>query len=320
MPNQTTNYKLTKPLASELYDINVQNGNMDVIDETLKDIETEASRHPVANLLDNSDFRNPVNQRGNGSTIGDWKPCIDRWRATTVDARPVWHDSDHIAIYQGCNIVQGIEAYKLKIGKEYTLACKIKDGEVCVVSGSVASNDGYAMQYSANGVGMQLYGVNDGYWYVKVLGQKTNANVKLEWIALYEGAYTADTLPAYQPKGFAAELAECQRYYENSWWPGNTHQQNQMQGFVASSNIDAYVSFKQSKRITPTITLHPYNPDTYTNWTYFNGSSKDAATMTSIMRCGINGFMARLTAASGDTVTKGYSYAVDGHWEASTDL
>lgn len=38
-------------------------------------------------------------------------------------------------------------------------------------------------------------------------------DVVLKWAALYEGAYTADTLPPYVPKGYAAELAECQRYY-----------------------------------------------------------------------------------------------------------
>ena len=35
----------------------------------------------------------------------------------------------------------------------------------------------------------------------------------IAWAALYEGSYTADTLPPYTPKGYAAELAECQRYY-----------------------------------------------------------------------------------------------------------
>lgn len=35
MPNYTTNYNLVKPLDSELYDIEVQNENMDKIDEAL---------------------------------------------------------------------------------------------------------------------------------------------------------------------------------------------------------------------------------------------------------------------------------------------
>lgn len=31
MANKTTNYELVKPLASEFYDVEVQNGNMDKI-------------------------------------------------------------------------------------------------------------------------------------------------------------------------------------------------------------------------------------------------------------------------------------------------
>lgn len=34
------------------------------------------------------------------------------------------------------------------------------------------------------------------------------------WIAVYEGEYTAETLPEYRPKGYGVELAECLRYFE----------------------------------------------------------------------------------------------------------
>lgn len=35
MAESTTNYRLTKPLESEYYDVNISNRNMDIIDETL---------------------------------------------------------------------------------------------------------------------------------------------------------------------------------------------------------------------------------------------------------------------------------------------
>ena len=38
MANKTTNYKLTKPLESEFYDVGVQNENMDKIDTQMKAI------------------------------------------------------------------------------------------------------------------------------------------------------------------------------------------------------------------------------------------------------------------------------------------
>ena len=36
MANKTTNYELTKPLAEEFYNVEDQNGNMDIIDAELK--------------------------------------------------------------------------------------------------------------------------------------------------------------------------------------------------------------------------------------------------------------------------------------------
>lgn len=40
-----------------------------------------------------------------------------------------------------------------------------------------------------------------------------NDYMRCYWAALYEGEYTTNTLPPYVPKGYAVELAECQRYY-----------------------------------------------------------------------------------------------------------
>lgn len=47
MPNQTINYGLTKPLASEFYDVEVQNGNMDKVDTQMK-----ANADGIKNLQD----------------------------------------------------------------------------------------------------------------------------------------------------------------------------------------------------------------------------------------------------------------------------
>ena len=64
------------------------------------------------------------------------------------------------------------------------------------------------------------------------------AAVTIRWAALYEGEYTAETLPEYQPKGYGAELAECQRYYQ-----------------VRSANNIAAVDMRPTMRLSsPTIT------------------------------------------------------------------
>ena len=47
----------------------------------------------------------------------------------------------------------------------------------------------------------------------RIRSSVAEATMEIEWAALYEGEYTAETLPEYQPKGHAAELMECYRYF-----------------------------------------------------------------------------------------------------------
>lgn len=301
-----------------------------------------SKRDRVVNLLDNSDFTNPVNQKGqtsyangkNSYTIDRWS--IAQWSSGNVSTTTVSIEQKAIRVSGGisetpnsCAIEQKIDATKLR-GKTLTLAVKANNvsmnpdrGGLFVLADDttfVLSNKLYA-----NAISVQHFTVPDNVNILKVvIGQHASQggngtfDASLEWAALYEGVYTAETLPAYVPKGYAHELAECQRYYENSWYGGNKARQSQMQGFVGSTNIDTYVFFKQPKRIQPTITFYPYN--NYGHWVYFKGQYVEAASETAVMRDGNIGFMARLAPNSNAPVTTHYSYAVDGHWEASADL
>ena len=88
-------------------------------------------------------------------------------------------------------------------GKQYTLAVGTGDG-VKILSGVPSANPEsqfLKMKLSTQG-------------YVKCYIIIPSSEITLHWAALYEGSYTADTLPPYVPKGYAAELAECQRYYK----------------------------------------------------------------------------------------------------------
>jgi len=145
------------------------------------------------NLLDNSDFRNPVNQRGQTSYTGNGN-TIDRWNifsgegsldvTLTVNDGYVTIESPHANSGIGQNI-------PIKNGV-YTFAYKVKDG------GIIISNGWYSTSIGAYHVEMYV---------------GTGGVLNLEWAALYEGEYTADNLPPYVPKGYAVELAECQRYF-----------------------------------------------------------------------------------------------------------
>ena len=169
---------------------NDQAANMGFVNQQVK-------KAAPRNLLDNSDFRNPVNQRGQTSYADD-SCAIDRWRAWiesgsgSVDV----HDGyisvtaqNHGSFYQ--RIEKGI----LNPSKMYTLAYKITDGAIVITYPAYIS-----------------YGDNDDL--VTLLDMRNGEVRNVEWAALYEGEYTAETLPEYQPKGYGAELAKCQRYLQ----------------------------------------------------------------------------------------------------------
>lgn len=148
------------------------------------------------NLLDNSDFCNPVNQRGSERYTSGY--ACDRWRvynATTV-----------VEIGSGCISISGTEVGLWQVvpnvgSKVYTFAARLRNGETHFAVGTFeagAISPSGLLHFNNSSVGMSAVCLGAGEWI---------------WAALYEGEYTANTLPVYQPKGYGAELAECQRHY-----------------------------------------------------------------------------------------------------------
>ena len=173
------------------------------------------------NLLDNSDFRNPVNQRGQSSYSFDSGYTIDRWYLNWSGDGTLSIADGHITLrrqtYQ-CYMYQKMDNAEEMVGKTYTVAAK------CRGSGSIGWID--SAQDVSNVFELGDWGVVTKTFTVasathSVLGVpavKINSNsdksVDVAWIVLYEGEYTAETLPEYHPKGYGAELLECQRYYQ----------------------------------------------------------------------------------------------------------
>ena len=212
MKMATTVLGLKTFTASDPVDYNEINDNYNKIDTGVK---TAMQGRAAYNWLDNSYFRNFINQRGEISTAGLWSYCIDRWRAVGAAGQLVWHNSDHIALGALRGISQALENKNRFIGKSWTLAVMDVDGVISTVNG-VFGGDDNAIYGVQNGLEIRLYSVGeDGnvYFNVNNLNADTSVFVYLVWAALYEGSYTADTLPAYQPKGYAAELAACQQRF-----------------------------------------------------------------------------------------------------------
>ena len=171
------------------------------------------------NLLDNSDFRNPVNQRG-ATTTTAWKYCIDRWLAMTTGVGLSFGASGMTVtgVREGSNsIYQKIANHESILGKAVTLAVKHTGADKpitlnCTLPSAFASTawTTYATKTVGN-VMIDIFSSNGAL--AATLSVKNQSSVTFEWAALYVGTYTEDNLPTYVPKGYAAELLECQRYY-----------------------------------------------------------------------------------------------------------
>lgn len=222
--------------------------------------DTAVRKAAPRNLLDNSDFRNPVNQRGQTSYAGNFIYTIDRWQSGDGSAT-LSIQGDGVKLYSGDGtkppyIFQRLE--KLRAGT-YTVAAKFHDNTGNVGVSCYASDAlGYLIPNSTDERGVVLLSftitedLNSDYAYFRIQSADTESSAVWEWAALYEGEYTAETLPEYQPKGYGAELAECQRYfwrYWNYWKLADT-------GIVRSDGSPHWtINHPVSMRIAPTITI-----------------------------------------------------------------
>lgn len=89
MPNQTTNYGLTKPLASEFYDVEVQNGNMDKIDAQMK-----TNADGIKNLQDGQKNKADLVE---GKVPAEQLPAMDYEKKGTAEQVVKTHDGNEKA-------------------------------------------------------------------------------------------------------------------------------------------------------------------------------------------------------------------------------
>lgn len=153
---------------------------------------------------------------------------IDRWRTWgKVDVN--YGYITNTIINQYYRIEQGInpDIWDRILGKTVTFCARVRGIAGDYVKVLFFGDD-------ANQLGSGYYALKTSDWETVVLTIDVSANrpsrfldlffytsdkdgggtLDIEWVALYEGEYTIDTLPEYQPKGYGAELVECQRYFE----------------------------------------------------------------------------------------------------------
>lgn len=228
------------------------------------------------NLLDNSDFKNPVNQRGSGTVSVRYGYSLDRWQfdksSESLDANSSFNPSYPYLVLRNNDstsdswaaLYHRVPAKALHAGK-YTFAFKmhynnsminpvsvliLMDGNITVLPSAL-----YEPDESKDLIIVIPFTLDKKPTTSVLLAVYAGAGVTVgfDWAALYEGTYDVDTLPPYVPKGYAAELAECLRYYEVI----NTGVR--YGGFscgVMNQADGAYflISYKE-KRIVPTVNL-----------------------------------------------------------------
>ncbi|MDD5863444.1 MAG: BppU family phage baseplate upper protein [Firmicutes bacterium] len=176
-------------------------------------VDTVVRKAAPRNLLDNSDFTNLIAQAGIGGKHGTQAYAADRWIMT----------SGAVSYKEGTGLtLNGTITQKLEHAPD------IATPVVGTASGtaSISYADGAVTITSSGGV--------------------------IRWAALYTGEYTAETLPEYQPKGYAAELLECQRYYYKVPGGGTVS----YHGWIFSSSIARLtVPLPTPLRIKPTVTV-----------------------------------------------------------------
>lgn len=214
------------------------------------------------NLLDNSDFVHPVAQAGVNGAHGATGYAVDRWMRTS--GATVSQAADGLKIVSDktnwtAGIQQRIEAKRFAdvmtfaVRGVFPVACRLF---VYIGSGTTNFGTAYFQGDAAERTLLLKLTKPDGLTgdevvnvYISPDTGSTGTAAVVRWAALYEGEYTAETLPPYVPKGYAAELAECLRYYRRITATNET-----FAGYATNGVAYAFIALTQTMRIAPTVT------------------------------------------------------------------
>ena len=266
------------------------------INESKTYTDSQVKRAAPRNLLDNSDFRNPVNQRGQTSYSNDGY-CFDRW--------VIWHNN-------GCNVSYDSEKRCVRISSigNTTLYQKLAKG---VLDQTKKYTQAYGLTDGGIVISTRIDYSPENYDTAEGIMLSPGQTLEIAWTALYEGEYTAETLPEYRPKGYGAELAECQRYYRKITAEDNTV----ICQAIAYNSTSLWGTLPFSMRISnPTIK--------FDNIIWTSNSISGASTVSSIgvntSSCGITCVVFRVDGAVECTTYNIWTSGTGGYLEINADL
>ena len=240
-------------------------GDPGSIDNLAENVALEIAKYNFGqpyNLLDNSDFVHPIAQAGVNGAHGTTGYAVDRWNRTS--GATVSQATDGLKIVSDktswtAGIQQKIEAKRFAdvmtfaVRGVFPVACRLF---VYIGSGTTNFGTAYFQGDAAERTLVLKLTKPDGLTgdevvnvYISPDTGSTGTAAVVCWAALYEGEYTAETVPPYVPKGYAAELAECLRYYRKIKANNET-----FFGYAANGVAYAFIPLAQAMRIAPTAT------------------------------------------------------------------
>lgn len=261
------------------------------------------------NLLDNSDFTNPVNQRS--EAVYDYLTGIgygpDRWQLVeakyTLASQTVTSaGSSHT---YGSQLRQIIPLEKIKIGDTVTASISTESG---ILNGTAklelkidtsVSDLPYVIEQDWGGV--KIGCIKENVCHVIVF-LKENKSVKINWVKLEKGSVATP----YVPKAFGDELLECLRYFVGGVGIGSA-------GIVSGSTFRVLIPTPVPMRTAPSVTVKVADNVVY------NGTFKALNTTVSNITRQRNGIHLHIgMAASGVNNYPGIAYGLQ--CDLSADL
>lgn len=205
-------------MANLVKKIRTEQGDLQIDYNALANLPTLNTMFSNPNLLINSDFRKPVNQRGASSyksDAGNWSRIytVDRWNmqngaSCTVNTSSITLKGN--ASQSGtscfCQIIDGALP-----ADTYTVQVKVKS---LSNGGAVSITNSASQQVFSSNLksGLNTFTVSNTTVFFVSIDLGSNSTVELEWIKLEQGSIGTP----FVPRLYDEEFLICQRYYQTT--------------------------------------------------------------------------------------------------------
>lgn len=218
----------------------------------LENTQNSLKKIPSPNLLINTDFTNPVNQR-RATTLTVDKYFVDRWYKISGVPTALTISSTYGLNIKFLSIGQYIE-FPNSVGKTISASAKFCDGEgkelvitlTDTMTSSGISNGCFALNPDYNGVTGTLHFLIKNFLPPSTWGFGTNG-LYLLWAKVE----VSDVPTAYSYPLYADELLRCQRYYLRYSSDNGAVLYPSMAYYMKEINVPIYPPVEM--RITPTV-------------------------------------------------------------------